>query len=250
MGKAREAESREENENLPGYWQLASICWRQWRAERSLRGRGVDFRSADPEKVRAAYSKMSEEEFTAINGRHHWANDRAMRQSFAGLLPNEPVDAVDLGCGSGTSTEILCRLLPPGSHVIGVEFVEPLVEFARHRTYFGPDGQPQHVSFVVGSVADEFVDETGRLLPDESYSLVNASGVLGHHLGMRAIMRVADEVQRVLCSGGIAALDVGPRLSDDSLTAHMLARGFDRIRRTRGQPLDRTGQVVYRKRFE
>src|SRR5690606_3542392 len=108
----------------------------------------------------------------------------------------------------------------------------------------------QHVSFVVGSVTNEFVDETGRLLPDESYSLVNASGVLGHHLGMRAIMRVADEVQRVLCSGGIAALDVGPRLSDDSLTAHMLARGFDRIRRTRGQPLDRTGQVVYRKRFE
>lgn len=226
---------------------LVGVCWRQWRIERELRRRGIDFRSTDQERVREAYSKMTPAEFAAINGRHAWANARTLRKSLKGLIPDRPIRAIDLGSGSGTSTRVLARLLPPGSRIVGLEFAGSLVEAAQGQSYLARDGSPQAVSFAVGSVEERFVDADGNAITSGTVDLVNASGILGHHLDEAGIVRAVDEVDRVLAGGGIAALDVGPQLSAERLTALMQARGFTRLRRSRSQSFDRTGQIVFRK---
>lgn len=226
---------------------LLLICWRQWRTERSLRRRGIDFRTTDPDEVRKAYAAMTPEEFAAINGRQGWANSTTIFRSIRGLLPEGPLFALDLGSGLGESTACLAGLLHPDSRIIGIEFSEHLVEIARTGAYTGGDGRPRPLEFVVGSVLETFRDEDGEAIADHSVDLVNASGILGHHLDPPEAERMLDEVVRVLKQDGVAALDVGPKLSVAGLTGLMADRGFARLRRTRSNLFDRTGQVVFQR---
>lgn len=227
---------------------MLAICWRQWRAERDLRRRGIDFRTTDPAAARRAYAAMTPQEFAAINGRQAWANARTISRSLRGLLPNRPVFALDLGSGIGESTTCLARLLPAGSRILGIEFAEPLAGVARERRFVGPDARPCSVSFLVGSVTETFRDGAGQRIADGTVDLVNASGIVGHHLERPDAERVAEETARVLRPGGVAALDVGPKMRVAELTEVMTDLGFTRLRRTRSNPLDRTGQVVFQKK--
>ena len=218
--------------NLPG------VVWRQWRVERALKTRGVDFRSDDPAAVAAAYEAMTAAEFDAINGRQAWANWRTIPASLDGLAPNRPLAALDLGCGTGGSTAVLAWLLPGGSDVTGVEFAAPLAAVARTRDYPHRGGEPRTVRFVVGSACGSWPAD------DASLDLVNASGVIGHHLSGADLSACLDEAARALRPGGVAALDPGPTASARTLIEGMTARGFRFERRTRSNPFDRCGQVV------
>ena len=90
-----------------GPGRLPAVGRRQWRAERRLKGRGIDFRTTDAQAAEAAYAAMTEAEFEAINGRQDWANWRTIPALAPGLLPNRPLRIVDLGCGTGGSTRVL-----------------------------------------------------------------------------------------------------------------------------------------------
>ena len=226
---------------------LLSAVVRQWWTERRLRRRGIDFRTDDPAAARAAYSRMSPAEFDAINARQAWANRRTVARSLAGLLPDRPLRAVDLGSGTGESTRVLARLLPAGSRVLGLEFAAPIAEFAAARDYHGPDGNPADVRFRTQSIADPFRDADGRPLPGGSVDVVNACGVLAHHLGCDAVEACLSEVARVLRPGGVAALDPGPELPAADLRARAARHGLGFVRRTRSNPLDRCGQSVFRR---
>lgn len=223
---------------------LLAVCWRQWRAERALKARGIDFRTTEPSAALEAYSSMTSDEFAAINGRQAWANRRTIARSLRGLLPGRALLVLDLGCGTGESTRVLASLLPAGSQVIGIEFASRLVELAREHDVARRDVA---VQFIVGSVTETYRDGAGGALPDESVDVVNASGIFGHHLDGPDAEAAANEIARVLKVAGIAAIDVGPRLSASDLKRLMKARGFTPIRRTRSNPFDRTGQVVFRK---
>ena len=128
---------------------LLAICWRQWRSERALRKRGIDFRTTDLKAAQAAYAAMTAEQFTAINGRQAWANRRTISRSLAGLLPNHPLQALDLGCGIGESTRVLAALLPPGSSILGIEFAASLVAIAECHT-----SKSSQLRFVAGSITE------------------------------------------------------------------------------------------------
>ena len=226
---------------------LPAVVWRQWRTERALKRRGVKFRSTDPAAVEAAYAAMTAAEFDAINGRQAWANWRTIPASLDALLPAdrpEPLRAVDLGCGTGSSTAVLAYVLPGGSEVLGVEFAEPLVRVARTREYPNRGGRRCRVRFAVGSAAGPFVTAAGAVLADASVDVVNASGVVGHHLAGADLAACLDETARVLRPGGVAALDPGPTAPAAVLRAGLERRGFRVVRRTRSNPLDRCGQVV------
>src|SRR3954469_15229830 len=99
----------------PGY--VLAVCWRQWRAERSLARRGVHFRATDPDpdRVAGAYAAMSPTDFDAINGRQDWANWRTIPRALSGRLPDRPLRVLDLGCGTGGSTRVLAFYCPAGS---------------------------------------------------------------------------------------------------------------------------------------
>jgi SAM-dependent methyltransferase len=231
---------------LGGGDSLPLVCWRQWRTERALHARGIDFRTTDPDEARRAYSSMTATEFAAINGRQAWANRRTIARSLAGLLPHRPLEAIDLGCGIGESTRVLASLLPPGSQVLGIEFAAPLVEVARE--FNTRDHVTSEAQFVVGSIIETFTDRDGHPIDASRIDVVNASVIVGHHLEPPAAESAAEEIHRVLKPGGIAKLDIGPKLSAKRLTTLMKQLGFEPLRRTRSHLFDPTGQVVFRKR--
>jgi SAM-dependent methyltransferase len=219
---------------------LIGVCWRQWHAERALARRGVHFRTTDLAALGAAYTAMSDGEFDAINGRQDWANWRTIPRSLSGNVPDRPLRVLDLGCGTGGSTRVLAFYCPPGSRITGYELAAPLVEIARRRSYPDRDGRPADVTILCRGVTEPLPESDG------SVEVVNASGVVGHHLDAMSVRPLVAELQRVLKPGGAALLDVGPTLGDAELSALMTAAGFARLGYRRSCFLDRTGQVIYR----
>jgi SAM-dependent methyltransferase len=224
---------------------LLAVCWRQWRAERALARRGVHFRTTDVEALRAAYAAMTEREFEAINGRQDWANWRTIPRCLSGRVPDRPLRVLDLGCGTGGSTRVLAFCCPKGSHVTGYELAAPLVEVARRRTYRHHSGRPARVTFCCQGVTEELREPDGTPVPAGSVDVVNASGVVGHHLTAATVGPLIAELKRVLRPGGLAALDVGPTLRGRELTGLMTAAGFRAVGRCRSCLLDPTGQAVF-----
>lgn len=222
-----------------------AVCWRQWRAERALARRGVHFRGADLQAVIAAYSAMTQEEFDAINGRQDWANWRTIPRCLSGHVPDRPLRALDLGCGTGASTQVLAFYCPAGSHITGYEFAAPLLDFARRRTYLHGSGALARVDFRCQGVTETLCNAVGHPLADRSVDLINASGVVGHHLDPSTIQPLIVEIQRLLISGGVAALDVGPTLPKKNLLELMTQAGFHLRGHFKSWWLDPTGQAVF-----
>jgi len=221
---------------------VLAVCWRQWRAECALARRGVRFRSTDPAAVAAGYAAMSAAEFEAVNGRQDWANRRTIPRALAGRLPARPWHALDLGCGTGTSTRVLAALAPAGSEVIGYELAAPLAEVASGRGY----APGVRVRFVCQGITEPLRDPAGGAVPDGSIDVVNSSGVIGHHLDAESVRPVAAEVRRVLAPGGLAVLDDGPTVPTAVLVEQMRAAGFEVLGRYKSWPLATSSQVAFR----
>lgn len=226
---------------------VLGVLWRQWRGEQVLARRGVHFRTTDAVQARAAYAALSEAEFDAANARQEWANWRTIPRALSGHVEDRPLRVVDLGCGSGSSTRVLAFYCPPGSRLTGYDQAEPLLEFARRRTYRHRSGVPAVVGFVCQGVAEPLREPDGSVVATGSVEVANASGVVGHHLDGVTVMPLAAELARVLAPEGVALLDVGPTLSDRDLTEAMARHGFRRLGRWRSWLGDPTGEVVYRR---
>src|SRR6266446_3576429 len=224
---------------------VVTVLWRQWRTERRLRRRGLHFRDTDPERVAQAYAAMSEAEFEGINARQDWANWRTIPRCLAGNVPDRPLRVIDLGCGTGGSSQVLAYYCPPGSHVTGYELAEPLLAIARRRRYVRSDSQNAHVDFRCQGVTEPWCDAEGRRLPPTSVDVVNASGVVGHHLDEETVRPMIDEQIRVLKADGVAMLDVGPTLRAGALQRVMKAAGFSCVGHFRSWFGDPTGQIVF-----
>jgi SAM-dependent methyltransferase len=225
---------------------LLGVCWRQWRAERALARRGLHFRTTDVAALAAAYAAMSDREFDAVNGRQDWANWRTIPRALSGHVPDRPLRVFDLGCGTGGSTRVLAFYCPAGSCLTGYELGAPLVEIARRRVCCHRSGGPANVTFCCQGVTEPLRQPDGALVPGASVDVVNASGVVGHHLNRETVRPLVSELRRLLRPGAVALLDVGPTLGDAALSAVMAAAGFTRLAYRRSCFLDRTGQVIYR----
>jgi SAM-dependent methyltransferase len=237
-------DERDVRRHGPG--RLLGVCWRQWRAERALARRGVRFRTTDLAALAAAYAAMSDREFDVVNGRQDWANWRTIPRALSGHVPDRPLHVLDLGCGTGGSTRVLAFCCPAGSAITGYELAAPLVEIARRRSYAHRYGRPADVTFCCQGVTEPLRRPDGSPVPDASADVVNASGVVGHHLDAQTVRPLAAELRRVLRPAAVALLDVGPTLGDAALSAVMTAEGFARLGYRRSCALDRTGQVIYR----
>ncbi|MCI0637714.1 MAG: class I SAM-dependent methyltransferase [Gemmataceae bacterium] len=222
-----------------------AVCWRQWRAERRLTRRGVRFRDTDADAVAAAYAAMSEREFDAINGRQDWANWRTIPRALSGHVPDRPLRVLDLGCGAGSSTQVLAFYCPSGSHVTGYEIAEPLLAFARRRDYRHRDGNHARVDFVCQGITETFLQANGQPVPDGSVDLVNASGVVGHHLTPATFPGLRAELVRLLGPDGVALLDIGPTLRGEALRPLMTEAGFHYLGHHKSWFGDPTGEMAF-----
>ena len=224
-----------------GPGRLLVVCWRQWRVERALARRGVHFRATAHDEVAAAYAAMSQGDFDAINGRQAWANWRTIPRALSGNVPDQPLRVLDLGCGTGSSTRVLAFYCPAGSHITGYEIAEPMLSFARRRDYRHRGGSPARVDFLCQAVTERFPE------PDRSVDLVNASGIVGHHLRPETIAPLIAELVRVLRDPGVAMLDVGPTMPAPILKRMMTQARFNFVGRYKSWFGDRTGEMVFRK---
>lgn len=224
-----------------------AVCWRQWRAERALARRGLHFRATQAVQMAAAYAAMTEGEFNAINGRQDWANWRTIPRCLHDQLPARPWRILDLGCGTGSSTRVLAFYSPDGSWLTGYELADPLLTFARRRTYLHRSGASAQVDFLAQGVTTTLHEADGSTIADQSVDVINASGVVGHHLTEATIMPLVQECQRILKSEGLAMLDVGPTLGPTPLVRIMQSAGFQAHGHFRSWRLDPTGQIVFRR---
>jgi SAM-dependent methyltransferase len=224
-----------------GPGRLVSVLLRQWRTERALARRGVRFRATNPAEVEASYAAMSQDEFDAINGPQAWANWRTIPRALTGHIPERSLRVLDLGCGTGSSTRVLAFYCPAGSHITGYEFAEPMLAFARRRDYRHLSGAAVNVDFICQSLTEKLPEA------DASVDLVNASGVIGHHLRPATIGPLIAELVRVLKMEGVAMLDVGPTMPREALERIMKDAGFACLGHYRSWFGDRTGEMVFRR---
>jgi SAM-dependent methyltransferase len=230
---------REIRGNGPG--RILAVCWRQWRMERALARRGIHFRATAFDQVLAAYAAMSGAEFDAINGRQDWANWRTIPRALSGRVPDRPLRVLDLGCGTGSSTRVLAHYCPPGSRIAGYEIAEPMLAFASRRDYQRRDGAKADVDFVCRGVTESLQE------PNAGVDVINASGVVGHHLEPGTIPPLIAEMRRVLTPGGVAMLDIGPTMPGRALRHLMAEANFTYEGHHRSWFGDLTGEMVFRR---
>lgn len=228
---------------------LLAIVVRQACHELRLRCyRRVRFRSRAQHEVRDAYQAMEVWEFEGLNARQAWSNWRTIPCNLDGRAPARPLRALDLCCGTGQSTEVLAYYLAPGSRILGLEHSKRFVATARARSYRTRNGSPAVVEFGMQSVLESFRDSLGEELPDASVDLVNSSGAVGCHFDVQDTVLLAQEVARVLRSGGLALIDSGRAgTSERELIEVFTALDFHAIHRARSCALDRYTQVCFRK---
>jgi SAM-dependent methyltransferase len=236
---------REIRSNGPGL--ILGVCWRQWRTERGLARRGVLFRSTTLAQVARAYGAMTQAEFDRVNGRQDWANWRTIPRALSGHVPDRPLRVLDLGCGTGSSTQVLAHYCPAGSHITGYEIARPLLAFAPRRSYRHRSGTAAQVDFVGQGVTEPLRDARGDLIPATSVDVINASGVVGHHLNRETIKPLLAEIQRVGKNDAAVLLDVGPTLRGRHLRRVMIDAGFACLGHYRSWLGDLTGEMVFRR---
>jgi SAM-dependent methyltransferase len=232
---------REQEIRANGPGRIVKVCWRQWRTERALARRGVRFRATAFEHVLAAYAAMSQAEFDAINGPQDWANWRTIPRALTSHVPDRPLRVLDLGCGTGGSTRVLAFYCPSGSRITGYEIAEPMLVFARRREFRHRGRSMANVDFVCQGVTEALPE------PDASVDLINASGVVGHHLKPATIAPLIAEIKRVLAPAGVAMLDVGPTMPARALRVIMANANFACLGHYRSWLGDLTGEMVFRR---
>lgn len=228
---------------------IVSIAVKQAFFEQLTRVRThLSFRSRENSGATRAYCAMSGREFEGINARQRWANWRTVARNLSNHVPNRPLNALDLCCGVGHSTEVLACFLAPGSTILGIEYNPSFVEMARFRDYKTADGRNAHVRFRAQSVLETFRDAAGDVIEDASVDLVNSCGAVAHHFDPATTTVLAKEVARVMKTGGIAMIDCGPAGTDrDWLVQIFNELGFEVLHESRSCFLDRASQVCFRK---
>ena len=215
-------------------------AWRLWR-------RGLMFKDTNQEISARAYAAMNSGEFAGINAFQAWADWRVLPR-LVGLIPVDPPwHVIDLGCGQGVSTEVLAWCCPPGSRLLGIDLSEAALSAARQRCYRHSSGQSAAVQFRHQAIDQPWVDAQDRLVADNSITLVNASGIMGHHLDQTSVQRVVREIDRVLAPGGWAVLGFGPRRSARALEQTLREAGFIRAGQARSWWLDPCGQLAFQR---
>ncbi|HYF48199.1 MAG TPA: class I SAM-dependent methyltransferase [Planctomycetota bacterium] len=219
-------------------------AWHEFR----LKARNVVFRSGQNEKARGAYCAMRPDEFQHINARQAWANWRTIPRSINGRLPNSPILALDLCCGTGQSTSVMACYAAPHSELLGLEYNPNFVEAARRRAILNDRRAPARARFHAQSVLETFCFQKGRMVPDRAADWVNSSGAVGCHFRPAETEKLAAEISRVLKPGGIATIDSGPDgTSTEELKDIFQRLGFTVLGQTKSCALDRFTHVTFRR---
>lgn len=231
--------------SLRDIFDFIRIHRKQRRTERALNRRGLDFRSDDPAAIESAYSRMTAEEFEAINGRQQFSNWIFIGHALNGLVPDRPLEVIDVGVGTGTSTRVLAHYLPKGSRIRGYDLSEPLMRVAADQVYRHHSGQEVETVFHAQSITETFRKGDGTAVATASVDYINSSGIIGHHLDTPQLEAFAEEAKRVLRPGAHVALDIGPAFTENEMIEIQAKFGLTPVKWVRIHRSARIGQLIF-----
>lgn len=216
---------------------------------RRIKGQGMI--GADPAAVRAGFQALSADGFDEYNLPQVWVERRQIPQVLHRRVPRTGARILDLGCGPGTSTWVICRFGDSSWNVTGFELIDASVALARDRAargeFTGRDGTVIKPTFECQCLGEP-LRVSGQPVPEASVDLAVAGGVVGLYLTHSQAASLADELARTIRPGGFAALDAGPANSEDFLRSLMSTRGFALVDKARSFLIEPRPKLIFRRR--
>lgn len=229
---------------------LATKAREIWIKSRGKRIEGQGLIGADESVVRSGFASLDDDGFDRYNLPQVWVERRQMPRVLHQRVPRQNARVLDLGCGPGYSTEVLCYFGDATWRITGYDLIEHSIGRARQRASAGrftnSRGQRLDPEFVCQSITEPLMDRAG-LVASETVDLAISGGVVGLYLHARQGRRLLAELRRVIRPRGYIALDAGPSIPVRALRRLGERAGFEFIEAVGCAPLDPRPKLVFRK---
>lgn len=216
---------------------------------RGKRISGQGMIGADEDAVKEGFAGLSDEQFAQYNFPQLWVERRTIPGAINGRIPSRDAVVLDLGCGPGTSTEVLARFADPSWTILAFDLTPRRIELARQRAARGEfvnrAGSVITPEFHCQDIGGTLRRGGGEALPTAFADFAVSGGVVGLYMNARSVTRLAYELRRVLKPGTFAALDAGPAVGVRMLKEIMSRAGFRHVASYRSAPLDPRPKLVF-----
>lgn len=206
---------------------------------------------ANPHEVAKGFAALTGDDFATYNFPQVWVERRQMPRAIDGKIPVKNAVVLDLGCGPGTSTDVLCYFADPSWKIIGFDLTQASIDMANARAermgFHNKRGQVIAPQFVCQDIADPLMGPDARPLADESAHFAISGGVVGLYMNDKTVAQLARELARVIKPGGHAALDSGPAVPRALLRSSMEAEGFSFVHLAKSVAVEPRPKLVFRK---
>lgn len=219
---------------------------------RGERFTGQGLIGAEAGDVAKGFSDLSGEEFATYNYPQVWVERRQIPRAIDGKIPVKNAMVLDLGCGPGTSTDVLCYFADPSWNIVGFDLTQASIDRANNRAarleFKNKKRQTIMPRFVCQDISLPLGDPEGGTLPSDSADLGISGGVVGLYMNRESVTRLARELHRVLKTGGYACLDSGPAVPRSELREVLESEGFTYVHSAGSVPLEPRPKLIFRKR--
>lgn len=230
---------------------LATKVHELWTKSLGKRIAGQGLIGADEREVRRGFESLDEVGFDRYNLPQVWVERRQVPRVLHQRVPRHNARILDLGCGPGYSTEILCYFADASWSITGYDLIDRSIARARQGVEAGrfvnARGQRLAPEFVCQSITEPLMDSAG-LVPAGSVDLAISGGVVGLYLHAHQGRRLLSELRRVVRPRGYIALDAGPSIRVQALRRLGARAGFEFVQSVGCAPLDPRPKLVFRKR--
>jgi SAM-dependent methyltransferase len=213
---------------------------------RRIKGQGMI--GADASSVEQGFSSLHDQDFDNYNLPQAWVERRQIPRAIRGRIPQSHAVVVDLGCGPGTSTAVLCHFASLDWTLIGFDFMPHLIAAARARAQRGEfrnrSGQAMSPHFEQQDIAQPLLVK-GQPIESSTVDFAISGGVVGLYLDLPRAERLAGELARIIKPTGYAAIDCGPAVPAEILERSMVASGFRLVETVRSFIIDPRPKLVF-----
>lgn len=220
---------------------------------RGKRIKGQGMIGAETPRVLAGFEALAGQDFEEYNLPQVWVERRQIPQAIDGRIPVKGAVVLDLGCGPGTSTQVLCHFADPSWTILGFDFVDHYVASAAARSRRGEfrnrEGVVIRPRFTCQSIAEPLMDDQGVVedarVAAQSVDFAISGGVVGLYLSPRQAGDLVRELWRVVKRGGYIALDAGPSVPEATLRALANEAGFEQVSVARSFVIEPRPKLVF-----
>ncbi len=194
---------------------------------RRIKGQGMI--GADARTVADGFDALRGDDFHEYNLPQAWVERRQIPLAIRGRIPAHGATVLDLGCGPGTSTEVLAYFADPSWTIIGYDLIDHSIAVARARAerseFRNRTGAVIRPVFECQSIARPLL-RAGLPIASASVDFAVSGGVVGLYLQPTDAAQLLDDLSRIVRPGGYIALDAGPSVPVATLRALGHNRGF------------------------